>query len=93
MRRTMAAQQPSAALGALLPLLLLLAMAALQGAAAIKYPGLLHAEHCISNRKHAALTFDDGPYPDETPTILDVLKRNDVKARRPPPLLAACAAG
>jgi peptidoglycan/xylan/chitin deacetylase (PgdA/CDA1 family) len=85
----MAAQQPAAALGALLPLLLL-AMAALQGAAAIKYPGLLHAEHCISNRMHAALTFDDGPYPKETPAILDVLKRNGVKARclrRSPPAL------
>ena len=33
-----------------------------------------------TNTKLAALTFDDGPYPEYTPKILDVLKQYNVKA-------------
>lgn len=32
-----------------------------------------------THEKLAALTFDDGPYPDYTPRILDILKKLDVK--------------
>lgn len=35
---------------------------------------------CRTSRKIVALTFDDGPHPDATPAILDVLARYQVKA-------------
>lgn len=38
--------------------------------------------HCRAktNKKVIALTFDDGPHPEKTPAILDVLKKHNVKA-------------
>jgi len=33
-----------------------------------------------TNKKVIALTFDDGPHPEITPKILDILKKNSVKA-------------
>jgi len=36
--------------------------------------------HVITTRKIAALTFDDGPHPEYTPKLLDILHRNNAKA-------------
>lgn len=33
-----------------------------------------------SNKKGLCLTFDDGPHPEHTPKVLDVLKKHDLKA-------------
>ena len=33
-----------------------------------------------SSTKKIAITFDDGPHPKQTPEILDILKKYDVKA-------------
>ncbi|MBF2063398.1 MAG: polysaccharide deacetylase family protein [Calothrix sp. C42_A2020_038] len=33
-----------------------------------------------SDKKVIALTFDDGPWPESTPAVLDILKKNDIKA-------------
>ena len=33
-----------------------------------------------SNKKVIALTFDDGPWPETTAQVLDILKKNDIKA-------------
>ncbi|GIP63995.1 hypothetical protein J32TS6_25500 [Virgibacillus pantothenticus] len=37
-------------------------------------------KHTSSDQKRVALTFDDGPHPENTPKILDLLKQYDAKA-------------
>lgn len=39
----------------------------------------LEAVKLTSQEKVIALTFDDGPYPEYTPPILDILKKNNIK--------------
>ncbi len=44
------------------------------------YPDLLRFELPPSGAQRVALTFDDGPHPDVTPAILDVLARQEATA-------------
>ncbi|MDR0772645.1 MAG: polysaccharide deacetylase family protein [Candidatus Peribacteria bacterium] len=39
----------------------------------------LKVEESKVNKKYIALTFDDGPSKANTPILLDILKKNDVK--------------
>ena len=43
-------------------------------------PELLCFERPAENRNRIALTFDDGPHPEHTPRILDILARQEVRA-------------
>src|SRR5690242_6852698 len=42
------------------------------------YPGILF--NGIQSRREIALTFDDGPHPQDTRRVLDVLEKYDVRA-------------
>jgi len=41
---------------------------------------LRHFNLKVKKQDHIYLTFDDGPNPDSTPQILDILKENDIKS-------------
>ena len=58
------------------------AAAGLPAAAPVFGPGraLLHLDDRLADTSLAALTFDDGPHPQGTPALLDMLDRLDVKA-------------
>ena len=90
------------AAGALLPPLLVYLAVAIDGIARPAAPWLLPlVTHGDRSRPQIALTFDDGPDPEVTPHLLDVLRRYGVhatffviaaRARRHPDLLRRMAA-
>ncbi|NWO14100.1 polysaccharide deacetylase family protein [Virgibacillus sp.] len=43
-------------------------------------PSVNQEKHPSSNQKRVALTFDDGPHPQNTPKVLDLLKQYNAKA-------------
>jgi len=43
-----------------------------------RHPGILF--HGDASRREIALTFDDGPHPRDTPQVLDVLAKHDIRA-------------
>ena len=68
--------------GTIILLLILAVSAFLFYASYFVWSNVFIKVHCRakSNKKVIALTFDDGPHPEKTPAILDVLKKHNVKA-------------
>ncbi len=65
----------------LIPIVLLYLIVNIVGSANIKLNYFFHS-HCNSttNKKEIALTFDDGPHPDITPKLIELLKKHNIKA-------------